>query len=853
VESDLETISLIEQLSEAGFKASVVATYNCYFPFYEEVVLRRLIAAGCTHNVLLVDATRCAEAFASEDLRPRRAGRDYTLIPVAVGGAFHPKMFLRVGKSKGSLFVGSHNMTFAGFGLNDELTNAFRTEGASARSGAGPFRRAFEYLAAHVPSALPDLLEAYEGVKQGVPWLEGPMAVGERERTLLTASTTGSDLWSQILPLVPRDLANAFICAPFFDPKLAFVRRLLADARPRALTIGIDPATVDIDPTVARALDGVRFVNIAGVPKVDRPDDAEPYLHAKMLWFAGADAELLITGSANASVAAFLAPSATRNAEAVVADRRAGAADAIGIEALWAAPVITSAEWNAVTERRAIKLARSEQPGRRILVATPTPQGFLAQEPIRSGTVLRGMGDDEALLGDAVVSGAMGGRSIEAPELVRDEARFLETIGADEPLLVIVHRTEDIAKNLGGDTRKALRLALGALEEDPSQLETLLKLTEKVIFDSDDVVRTTPFRAGASTATPGDAEPAAASLALDAQGRRRSRQRRSLASGDIAVLLDALMRRLGEGLTTAAAPQPSNDREEVGADEEDGGELAREPPDHEELAKACRSKMRRLIRRMEGQIELAAEPDRARRGVVQLAAVLAVVHTLRLVERRPEWRRQQLRLVEPDDQWRIFQTAVLALTWGSEALAPRALLEANGEMFEELSMVVGLLGWLAWEMEIDIGFASERAGQRGVEEESWYGAQLFASLAPWLTPDARATAILNESVSRTPRYKIDGNRWLVVHVSFAAGFDRITTDPGGVAKAGRAPRPGDLVVLSERFDPRVRVVLEVAASGGDTKVTFYDHDEESGQRTFLASRVATLPWEPLRNAIAATA
>ena len=77
---------------------------------------------------------------------------------------------------------------------------------------------------------------------------------------------------------------------------------------------------------------------------------------------------------------------------------------------------------------------------------------------------------------------------------MRDGARYLEGDGAGGRLIVLVHRTEDIAKNMGGDTRKALRQALGVLEDDPSQLETLLKLTEKVIFDADDIVRTTPLR-----------------------------------------------------------------------------------------------------------------------------------------------------------------------------------------------------------------------------------------------------------------------------------------------------------------------------------------------------------------------
>ena len=68
--AEIASTSLLDHVAETGFRASVITTYSCYFPFYEEVVLRRLMAAGCTHNVLMVDATRCAEAFAIEDRCP---------------------------------------------------------------------------------------------------------------------------------------------------------------------------------------------------------------------------------------------------------------------------------------------------------------------------------------------------------------------------------------------------------------------------------------------------------------------------------------------------------------------------------------------------------------------------------------------------------------------------------------------------------------------------------------------------------------------------------------------------------------------------------------------------------------
>lgn len=401
---ELASTSLLEDIAESGFRSSVFTTYGCYFPFYEEVVLRRLIAAGCTQNVLMVDAMRCAEAFGVEGLRPRRAGRDYTLIPVKAGGAFHPKLFLRFGKSKGSLHVGSHNVTLSGFGLNDEVTNVFRLEGAALRAGGAPFRQAFNYLAQFVPTQLLDVAEAFEGVKLGVPWLDGPLGSGPRDRQLLTQSSAGADLWSQVAPLIPKDVETAFVGGPFFDQTLAMVRRVQRELRPKRLVIGIDPSSVEVDPAEAAKLEGVEWVNIAGVPQIpQRREGASRYLHAKVFWFASTRDELLVTGSANPSVAAFFAAPDARNAEAVVADHTKGAAERLGMEALLAAPAVTSTEWSVVDARRKAASPSSAAQPRRILVATPTPTGFVAQEALDVGLVLHGAGDLDAPLGEAVV------------------------------------------------------------------------------------------------------------------------------------------------------------------------------------------------------------------------------------------------------------------------------------------------------------------------------------------------------------------------------------------------------------------------------------------------------------------
>lgn len=45
------------------FEASIIATYNAYLPFYEDVILRRLVSSGCQHNILLLDKGELSQSL----------------------------------------------------------------------------------------------------------------------------------------------------------------------------------------------------------------------------------------------------------------------------------------------------------------------------------------------------------------------------------------------------------------------------------------------------------------------------------------------------------------------------------------------------------------------------------------------------------------------------------------------------------------------------------------------------------------------------------------------------------------------------------------------------------------------
>ena len=838
--------SLLDTLSETGFQASVIATYCCYFPFYEEVVLRRLLDRGCTNNILMVDAGLCAQAFASEDTRPRRAGRDYTLVPVHFRGAFHPKLIVALGKSKGALFVGSHNMTLAGFGLNDEITNAFRTSGAGARQGAEVIRAALSYLQTFVPTDPLDVGQVFGAVTRNIPWLEGPVAVESTERRLVTTTGQDTDLWSRVRPLIPHRPSTAFVCGPFFDKKLAFLQQLLDDVKPRRLVVGIDPESVEIDPVAVRKFRRAEFVNVGGLsPVPNRRECGTTYLHAKLLWFVGSDGELLVTGSANPSKGAFLAGSEWRNAEAIVVDRREGAAKALGLDVLIAGPRVEAKDWARVTARQAGRLQDTADATGTVVLAVPADDSLLLERPIGSRIALDAFAADGSLLGQAV-TGSDDQSVIDASAAVRDGAQTLRGTGQrKKPVVVLVHRPDEVARNVGGDRQRELRQALGALDEDPAQLDTLLKLTEKVIFDSDDVVSSqTAIRRKAESTSDDGPRPGPESLALDAVGRHAGRKKRRLASGDILVLLEALIDRLGEGLSGPASSRPPGEEVRPIVENDMGDEdPPPPPPPYELLAETCRGKVRRLIRRMAKQLE-AARTAGARRAVVQLAAVLSVVHTLRNMEQRTEWRSKHLKLVDPDHEWSLFEAGGLAIAWGGSSLASRALNESDGEPFQELSLAIGMLAWLAWETEIDVRAAVERTSPLDLkkDDDPWYPIQVFAAVAAQLAGDQEARETLTGAVARTARRGADGSSWVATHLRLADRLAGIVKTPEDVQMLSRGPRPGNLVILSSALDPRVRIALEVVPSSATDKITVFDQQTDDGERQFIASHVRYIAW-----------
>jgi len=840
-------ISLHEVLKEGGFEASLITTFNAYLPFYEEIVLSRLRAAGCRHNVVLMDAAQCRVAYANDETRPKYAGMEYTLVPMRSRGAFHPKIFLLVGRRKAAIFVGTHNLTLSGFGYNRELTTRFEFKPGTEDIGNDIARQAWRAIEAWLAAqgeVLPEpLREAVRAVSNFGAWLRA-QAAPLAEVAFLAQTPTSPGIWGQLQPRLPERVKRIIVVGPFFDSDLALLSQF-RQTWPRAqILVGVDPETA-ILPDRSDAKKKFDFRNAAKLGK------RGGYLHAKCVFFdAGGGKDVLVVGSANPSAPAWLGTGRFGNDEAVIVRYGRAASDSaeqLGLPKIADLRALDTSDWEALAEARA---AANIEPGTRdapLVVANSVDEGLgipiaaLKSHRPRSATVFDSVGD--ILLERAVP--VVNGQSLLIN--VSGEARRLASMivlrcSDDFELRALVHQTQAVQELMRSGKQAQLRASLAGLSSGTGDLVKVIAAVEKVIFEEPEIESTlrrhTPVKGTAGNDNEEQTKPESLAGSIQEHRKRRA-YRRLLESGDLAYLLDVLIRRLGVGLERDHGRDGKGRTEEelAGTDDADDHPPEREGLDDSDIARLCRSKARRLVGRMAKQMEQAAR--RAEKGptvLIQLVAVLAIVRELRLVERMPRWASIRESLVNHDDE-QLLLDEVLTHLFGRGFQLYEAIKAALGdERFDELARLKGLLIWLAWDCEVqlderfDIREEPEDVRRRLVDKAA------LLEFAQMLKGDAVAQEEAANSILQTVKggAAAAASRWIAGYFGWADKLSRIAISTAPPKGKGNAPLVvGDLAVLTTEKSPKLRVVSSVTGQ----QVSLIDFGDEDGEIEYLRDRV----------------
>ncbi len=819
-------LSLIDEFKSRSYDASLIATYNAFLPFYEDVLLQRLAAKGCLYNVVMMDARQCGAVLEDEGARPRRAGRDYSLIPIKADGSFHPKIILLVGQDRGVLLVGSHNLTMSGFGLNGELTTRFEYSAdknwPKDWATLATFQSAFRFLkdwAGSQPEEMQAMLDRFE---QLAPWLRD-LLPADAETYFIGSQRNGYPLWDLVRAKLPEKARQITVVGPFFDPDLAFLQHVNKEYAPKNLVIGVDPRRTGITRRARQLLPRAKFVN------VERLNRGKNYVHAKAILFESAgDKEVLLTGSANPSRAAWLA-SAKRNAEAVVIQSvqwgRSPAAT-LGLTKLAAEAELSAEDW----ERMAgISLNDdSENAGKHLpLIAFTTDEGFeIAGLSTGRGSVdeismLTGTGETLGICTNLEFDGdriraEIGGRE------KRANAAILELRSGPAVIAyAIVHHLEELQNRGSTDAQRAFQRSLATLNTDSPMLEEVIRIVNKVIFEDFDeaAIKSAKGKSEDSGKSANDSNDISEFEVSITETKKAKRRKQFYAEGDLGLILNALIYNLGAGLRAGTGSSDLIKRSEEEVVNSEDEELVREiKVDGRALAEVCRRKVKTLFGRMLRQFELASDEGANRlRPILQLAAVLGVINYLRDRVETAAWVPRREGLLPNEPLRDFFIDCCWYLYARQSGFLGEAIVKLGRNDCKEISVVRGLLMWLAWECGLDV----ETVMSGDDDKEIYFsllGLEQLLHLAPDVLGDDEAAEIARQAITRAD-LQDKYNSWFARHQRWSEEIVKISCSPEKEKILHREPDRGDVVRRVSGTNCPLTVVLVKLGEKADSWYT----------------------------------
>lgn len=837
-----EAISILEVIKRGGFEASLITTFNATLPFYEEVVLRKLVSAGCRHNVVLMDRAQCSVSWASEATRPRLAGYGYTLLPVSAPGAFHPKLCILAGPKKASVLIGSHNLTISGFGYNREITNWIEVSGSKDGEGASlladAWRMARSWIEMERNKTDDQLLEAAIALERFI----SPLVVNATPPLSTFALSQGpavEPLIDQLAARIPPNVSRIGVIGAFFDNEFAFVAELAKRWPQASLTVGIDPDSVQLlrspNQQVARYVDARKLWA-----------DSHGYLHAKAIYFEGDGEECaFVSGSANPSRPAWLGEGSSTNVEAVLLrtgrDAR-GIGESTSLAGLFELEELGPAEFDFMVERSRLEVRSNESSHLSLL------SGVLDAE---SGEI-RIIRRSPATLVDRIELFGSNMQKIGEVALPKQEANCISFVPASDLVRVVscvlyfqnemvaramVHDVAQISASAHSTRQYQIRNALSGLGSSEGDISKVMASVERVIFSDEtyrEVDTTLKTHLGKQRQAPTARGPD--SLAINVADLPKEKKKlRLLKSGDLAYLLDVLLRRISEGLDNASLETDAsgrNEEEQVGKEGDEGTKPSEPalPPtsmSDSDVARAVARRARTLTRRMVDQLKLAAEKlERSPTAVIQLIAVIALVRELRHLDKTPRWKKSGHLLVEERDRRYLLDESVRYLLGAGHRMLDNVDKLSEAET-EECAQLRVLLLWLAWDLGDELTDQIGRIWDPQELQSKLRRNAVFLKLIPPISQDSPAWQELVDSIARTvpanPDAALTASKWVDRHLKFGVLWSE------GFQKTEALRIGGYCFVPGQVDEPRV--VMELSSN----EVGFWDYDRLS---RFVRNRVS---------------
>lgn len=713
----LKEISLFDEINKGGFQASFITTFNAYLPFYEEVILRKLISKSIHHNLVLMDKNQFIQSVKSAP--PMLAGSYYSLFPMYSQGAFHPKILLLAGKKKGVLFIGSHNLTISGYGYNRELTNIIQYSEKEPDEDALSLIRSTWFQANEwfknqsFPESIVNMVKKVEGF---APWLKGEINEAENDVFVLSSQPEKQSLFKQLKEQVDGDVDRIILIGAFFDSELAYLQELKNIFNPKEIVVGVDPKTVSF-PGEKRNIEGVRFVN-ASLLGTKKDDDQKNYLHAKSMVIEQKDGSaILVSGSANPSSPAWLIEGLGGNTEMILCrkdDLVKQDAETIGLLDIPDMDQLEDEEWQTISKNWSDNITQiNDKTSGKIGLAIATYDGLLFNiDKAESEKIVQcELLNSEKMLIKEIEAEKDGSKyKITIDRIQAEKVSWIQCYIQSEQYFFLVHHEREILERSKTGTQRRLKDALSSISTDSPDIGVVIDCVSRIIFSGDDTGADRSKKIKPSNKDPekktevniNEGSPLSISLNDDPKSNRK--KFRLKASDDLSWLFDTLLYHLNIDLRNIEDQEDlDNEPNEEELVDSDDDFVEKKEKRALSILSQCHNKIRLLVRRMLKQFEaLRNEVTELDDVVLKLTGTLALLRHLRECDGKLFWIPKGHTSFPKELRQELLEGIIEVFFDGKFSLVYENDVNLKIYDSEELARLKGLIVWLAWDSGIKL-------------------------------------------------------------------------------------------------------------------------------------------------------
>jgi len=299
---------LLKEIPSGKFHSAIFTTFSINLYYLEQQVLPLLGSKGIYYVSILADGTMLSSQLENFVYLSQQRKRSYAIHGIQSCGTFHPKLIFLAGPESILLLVGSGNLTTSGHGKNLEVWNAVYVNSMDD-SKYGFVLQSWNYIK-QLHTDLGDSANSkLKSIEENCILLSNNLTVESaffdldtKNQISFHANQTDRSLFRQVSEIIGNDkIERITIMCPYYDSEGKFFQELNKRFSPEQIDVLVQTDFGSI-PYKMKNHANVRFFEWTDVMQEKQK---QSYFHAKNIVFEGKTKNYLISGSANASIAAF--------------------------------------------------------------------------------------------------------------------------------------------------------------------------------------------------------------------------------------------------------------------------------------------------------------------------------------------------------------------------------------------------------------------------------------------------------------------------------------------------------------------------------------------------------------------